>query len=75
MEQPQVFVITDNSVVLELNFFRESLFAFFGVHFVFNLEYPKKLRHYFQFLEEYVFSIQQKNRITDYRKGVAKLLD
>ena len=50
------------------------MFAFFGVHFVFNLEYPKKLRHCFVFLDEYLLDIQQNKRIMDYKKGVKKLL-
>ena len=74
VEAPQVFIVIDNDVLMETNSFKKGLFAFFGVHFVFNLEYPKKLRHCFMFLEEYLFGIQQKKHTVDYRNGVKKLL-
>ena len=61
-------------MVVETDSFSKGLFAFFGVHFLFNLEYPKKLKYIFQFLEEYLFGIQQKKRTAKYRKGVHKLL-
>ena len=59
-EEPQLFVVIDNQVVMELNSYRKGLFSFFGVHFVFNLEYTKKLKHCFCFIEEYIFGIPQK---------------
>lgn len=73
-DDPQLFVVIDNNVIMELSSFLEGLIAAFGVHYAFNLEYPKKLRNIYQFLEEYVFGIPQKKRTTHYRKGVKKLL-
>lgn len=74
VEAPQLFIVVVNAILMEVNSFKRGLFAFFRVHFVFNLEYPKKLRHCFMFLEEYLFGIQQKKRTSDYRKDVKKLL-
>ena len=62
---------TDSKLILQVLmefFFKKGLFAFFCIHFVFNLDYPKKLRQCFVFLEE------QKKKAMDYRKGVKKLL-
>ncbi|KAL9976883.1 hypothetical protein ACROYT_G014223 [Oculina patagonica] len=73
-DDPQLFVIIDNNVIMELSSYLEGLIAVFGVHYAFNLEYPKKLRNIYQFLEEYVFGIPQKKRTLHYRKGVSKLL-
>lgn len=70
---PEVLIVIDN-VLMKINSFAKGMFAFFGVHFVFNLEYPKKLRHCFVFLDEYLLGIQQNKRIMDYKKGVKKLL-
>lgn len=72
VEAPQVFIVIDNDVSMETHSFTNGLFAFFGVHFVFHLEYTKRLRQCFQLLEEYLFGIQQKKRTMDYRKGVKK---
>ena len=74
MEARQVFIVTDNEVLMDIKSFKKRLFAFFCVHFVFNLEYPKKLKQCFVFLEEYLFGIQQKKKTMDYRNGVKKLL-
>ena len=41
-------------------FFKKGLFAFFCIHFVFNLDYPKKLRQCFVFLEEYLYQHKAK---------------
>lgn len=75
VEAPQVFIVIDNDVLMETHSFTNGLFAFFGVHFVFQLEYTKRLRQCFQFLEEYLFGIQQKKRTMDYRKGVTKTIN
>lgn len=74
IEAPQVFIVIDNEVLMDAKSFRKGLFAFFCVHFVFNLEYPKKLKYCFMFIEEYIFGIQQKKKTMEYRKGVKKLL-
>ena len=63
----QLFLVIDKEVILETDSYQQSLFALFGVHYVFNIEYPKKFK-------EYVFGIPQKKRTVQYRKGVAKLL-
>ena len=75
VEAPQVFIVIATDVLRETNWFKTELFAFFGVQFVFNLEYPKKLIHCFMYLEEYLFCIQHKKHTMEYRKGVNKLLD
>ena len=53
----QMFIVIDNEVLLETDSYTEALYALFGAHYVFNLEYPKKLKCIYQFLEEYVFGI------------------
>ena len=73
-DEPQLFVVIDKEVLMQLSSYTEGLFALFGVHYVFNLEYPKKLKYVYQFLEEYVFGIPQKKRTGQYRKGVSALL-
>lgn len=73
-DDPQLFIVIDNEVFLEVDSYSEALFALVGVHYVFNLEYPKKLKYVYQFLEEYVFGIPPKKRNTQYRKGVSTLL-
>lgn len=74
IEAPQVFIVIDNEVLMDVKSFKKGLFAFFCVHFVFNLEYPKKLKQCFMFMEEYLFGIHQKKKTMEYRKGVKKLL-
>ena len=70
----QLFLVIDKEVILETDSYQQSLFALFGVHYVFNIEYPKKFKHIYQFIEEYVFGIPQKKRTVQYRKSEAKLL-
>ena len=60
-------------VLMEVIVLQKGLSAFFCVHFVFNLVYPKKLKQCFMFIEEYLFDIHQKKKTMDYRKGVKKL--
>lgn len=73
-DDTQLFIVIDKEVFLETDCYTEALFAVFGVHYVFNLEYPKKLKYIYQFLEEYVFGIRPQKRNTEYRKGVLALL-
>ena len=73
-DDPQLFVVIDKEVILETDSYQQGLFALFGVHYVFNIEYPKKLKLIYQFIEEYVFGIPQKKRTVQYRKGVSQLL-
>ena len=61
-DDAQLFVVIDNIEIMEVQSYTEALFALFGVHYAFNLEYPKKQRFAFQFLEEYVFGIPQKKK-------------
>ena len=70
----QIFIVIDNEVVIETDSYINGLFSYFGVHYVFNLEYPKKLKFWFRFLEEYVFNIPQSKRPIIYTTGVRKLL-
>lgn len=51
VEAPKILIVIINNNSMEINSL-QRMFAFFGIHFVFNLEYPKKLRHCFMFLEE-----------------------
>ena len=70
----QAFIVIDNEIVMEVDSYQKALLAFVGVHHAFNLEYPKKLKLCFKFLEEYVFGVPQKKRTLQYRKGVSNLL-
>ena len=38
----QIFIVIDNEVVIETDSYINGLFSYFEVHYVFNLEYPKK---------------------------------
>ena len=58
---------------MEVDSYQKALLAFV-VHHAFNLEYPKKLKLCFQFLEEFVFGVLQKNWTLPYRNGVSNLL-
>ena len=49
-DDTQLFIIIDNKVFMETDSYTEGLFALFGVHYVFNLEYPKKLKYVYQFV-------------------------
>lgn len=69
-----MFLVIDNEVVLETRSYMKGLFSFVGARLVFNLEYPKKLKMWFKFLEEYVFGLPQKKRTVQYRSGLDKLL-
>ena len=40
--EPQLFIIVENEVLMEVNEYKHGVFALLGVHYVFNLEYPKK---------------------------------
>ena len=73
-DEPQLLIVTDNQIVSTTNTYTQALFALFGVHYRFNFEYPKNLKCVYQFIEEYVFSIPQKKRSCQYRKGVSALL-
>ena len=57
LDIPQIFIVIENEVVLELESYQEALFAMVAVHHVFNIHYPKNLKLCFQFLDEYVFGI------------------
>ena len=74
MIDTQAFIVIDNEIIMEVDSYQKALLAFVGVHHEFNLEYPKKLKLCFQFLEEYVFGVPQKKRTLQYRKGVSNLL-
>ena len=73
-DDPQLFVVIDKEVLLETDSYQKGLFALFGVHYAFNIQYPKKLKYIFQFIEEYVFGIPPQKRTLQYRKGVSTLL-
>ena len=73
-DDDQLFLIVENEVILETNTWVKGLFSFFGVHQVFNLEYPQKLKLIFKFLEEYIFGIPQKKKTVQYKTGLDKLL-
>ena len=73
-DEPQLLIVIDNQIILTTNTYTQALLAIFGVHYVFNLHYPKNLKYVYQFIEEYVFSIPQKKRSYQYRKGVSALL-
>lgn len=47
----KIFIVFVNNNLTEINFL-QRMFVFFGIYFVFNLEYLKKLRYCFMFLEE-----------------------
>lgn len=40
----QNFIVIDNEVVIETDSCINGLFSYFEVHYVFNLEYPKKTK-------------------------------
>ena len=73
-DEEQLFLVIDNEVVLETRTYTRGLFSFFGVHHVFNLEYPRNLKLCFKFLEEYIFGVPQKKKTVPYRDGVCSLL-
>ena len=73
-DKEQLFVVVENEVLLETDSYMRGLFSFFGVHHVFNLEFPQKLKLCFKFLEEYIFGVPQKKKTVQYRNGVSKLL-
>ena len=64
-------LVIDNEGFLEVDSYSEALFALVGVHYVFNLEYPKKLKYVYQLLDEYVFGIPPPKK---YHKGVSTFL-
>lgn len=73
-DDPQLFVVIDKEVLLETDSYQQGLFALFRVHYAFNIEYPKKLKYIYQFIEEYVFGIPPQKRTLQYKKGVSALL-
>ena len=40
--EKQLFIIVDNEVLLEVSSYKHSLSALLGVHYMVNLEYPRK---------------------------------
>ena len=40
--EQQLFIIVDNEVLLEVRSYKQSLSALFGVHYMVNLESPRK---------------------------------
>lgn len=74
LDVPQIFVIIENEVVLELDSYTQAVFAIVAVHHVFNIHYPKNLKLCFQFLEEYVFGLTPAKKTVQYSQGVKKLV-
>ena len=73
-DDPQLFVVIDNKVVIETDLHMDGLFSFFAVFHVFNLEHPQKLKYCFKFIEEYILGMPRSERPLAYRNGVEKLL-
>ena len=71
--EQQLFIIVDNEVLLQVRSYKQSLSALLGVHYMVNLEYPRKPTCLHWVSWEYVFSIRQKKNAL-YRKGVSTLL-
>ena len=40
--EQQLFIIVDNEVLLQVRSYKQSLSALLGVHYMVNLEYPRK---------------------------------
>ena len=73
-DHPQLFVVIDNKVVLETDSYQQGLFAQLGMHYAFNIKYPKIFKYIFQFIEDYVFGNPPKRGQYSIGKCVSQLL-
>lgn len=59
----QVFVCTEQEVLLESKSLQDSLIDLISTYFVFDISYPKSLAAVFLFFQHYVFNLKDKQTI------------
>ena len=57
----QLFVVVEESLMLEMNSLLSALFGCMAAHYIFNVSYHPKTGDFWVFIQEKIFEVQSKN--------------